>query len=142
MDFLFDLIFGNFWILILLFWLFRSLGRGKGEGQPNRREQRQRKYQYPPLTPTTMSEGWEMESPPVRQVKKTSRPIMVEEVAQEPVEEKVHHSRREKVVSQPTAHQTPVSQPIPSPVEGMMWSQVFGPPRSKLPHHTERKNRR
>jgi len=141
MDFLLDLIFGNFWIFILLIWLFRALGRGKEGGQPNRRQQRERKYQYPPLTPTTMSEGWEMEPPPVRQVTRTTpKPVVVEEVAVE--EDLVRRKDREKTFEPVAARQTPVSQPIVSPVEGMKWSQIFGPPRSKLPYHTDRKNRR
>lgn len=132
---LLDFIFSNIWILFILFWVFRSFAKrvkqGMDEGPTTR-------------MPSPVDFPWEKEQGPI--VVKRYPPI-------EPPREKREGLKDEEVKSVPSpSPKEPLASPAltkketkknkkgPSPaVQGMIWSQVYGPPRAKAPHPFKRR---
>lgn len=119
---LLDLIFSNFWLVILLFWVFRLFSKGFKEATGN--SSRPRRHQ--PHQPREVT--WETN---FEEVLEPIGPVEIKP------EMKIDSSQKEK---QPLKKENSTVEPLvlPSPVQGMIWSQVYGPPRSKNLHRSRK----
>lgn len=122
---LLDLIFSNFWLVILLFWVFRLFSKGSKEATGN--SSRPRRHQpHEPNQPREVT--WETN---IEEVWEPIGPVEIKP------EMKRDSSQKEK---QPLKKENTTVEPLvlPSPVQGMIWSQVYGPPRSKNLHRSRK----
>lgn len=122
---LLDLIFSNFWLVILLFWVFRLFSKGFKEATGN--SSRPRRHQpHQPHQPREVT--WETN---FEEVLEPIGPVEIKP------EMKIDSSQKEK---QPLKKENSTVEPLvlPSPVQGMIWSQVYGPPRSKNLHRSRK----
>lgn len=134
---LLDFIFSNIWILFILFWLFRSFTKGVKQGMDEGPTTRM---------PAPVDFPWEKEPGPI--IVKRYPPVEPPREKREAINEEVKptSSPSTKVPSASSAlplpnKETTNSQKRLSPaVQGMIWSQVYGPPRAKAPHHLKRRN--
>ena len=132
---LLDLIFSNLWLLLLVFWLFRSFARGARQGREDDSSDSPLPADFP----------WETEKEPVIK-RRPADPLGVSpsiERASPPFEgEGEAPARAVKRAKQQAARTLPQEEaPLPPAVQGMIWSQIYGPPRSKMPHRIGRKSR-
>lgn len=124
MGWILDLIFNNIWFVILLFWVFRLFSKGFKEGTRKSPQPRQKRNKPRDV-------NWETDFEEVRQ---PIVPTVREEITQEK-KMKPSHTEKQFVNSDKTKAEQAVP---PSPVQGMMWSQIYGPPRSKNPHYSRK----
>jgi hypothetical protein len=115
LDKLIHLLFSNLWIVIVLFWVLRGLAKSGTMSRQNRRPSRPHPV---PGTTTTVSQT---ELVPVGENDRVQRK-----------DQKA--SRREPEGVTMAIKEDIQKGLISSPVEGMMWGEVFGPPRSKQPY--------
>jgi len=124
---LIDLVFSNFWLFIVLFWALGSFSKKEKQAKPESPPVRRQV----PTVPRQVS--WERDFEPVIPKPVMSvKPVNNNIPESTPVVKKqVEHQHHERKRVEP-----PLVDPIemPSPVQGMMWSQIYGPPRSKQPH--------
>lgn len=133
---LLDLIFSNLWLLLLVFWLFRSFARGARKGME----------EDPASTRETVPADfpWEREQEPVIRRRPVdpieASPAIVSPmvpVAGEGDREAPARAYRKDKKAVPALAQD--ESRLPPAVQGMIWSQIYGPPRSKAPHRMGRK---
>ncbi|RXT14832.1 hypothetical protein [Ammoniphilus sp. CFH 90114] len=127
---LIDLIFSNLWLVFILFWVFRSFSRGVKQGMEDEPSKRQ---------PAPVDFPWENERGPivVKRYPPVERPIEVREERQateERIEPPTPHKERVTRTEPKRVQQQEMPTQLPPAVQGMLWSQIFGPPRAKAPH--------
>lgn len=121
-----DLLFSNLWLFIILFWAFRMFSKGfkEGAGKPPRRNQ--------PRKPRDV--GWETDFEDIRK-----EPVVPVEPVEILPKKKRELNQREKQSlkeeKQSLKEKSQTEPTLPTPVQGMIWSQIYGPPRSKHAYH-------
>ena len=135
---LFDFLFSNIWILFIILWVFRSFSKGVKQGMEGERRQ-----QPSPTTQLPLDIPWDWDVDKDREVKITpprdmEEMVPIENHRQEPEKKKPMTMPRQAVPFSPVQNETERGQ-LPAPVQGMIWSQIYGPPRSKQPHRSRRR---
>ncbi|RKD24002.1 hypothetical protein BEP19_06175 [Ammoniphilus oxalaticus] len=143
-----DLIFSNLWLILILYWVFTSISKaGKKTG-----EAAERMPKETPMFPNNDPSVWEVDIEEPRYAVPAEPMTRSTVVPQKTNRTAAPSARETKGAPQDRAHPVATgksarsqseeqgSVPLAEPAQGMIWSQVFGPPRSKQPHRPFRRS--
>lgn len=138
---LFDVIFSNIgFIILVLGGLYSFLKRNT-----NHKEQPKppvpRKYNSPPMVEE--SKRYEVKQPEVRERIKPrlQEPLLSSEsVVSEPVR-RIGQTKKVVKVKTETRHNPLISNAPDHIIQGVIWSEILGPPKAKAPHLSRKTNR-
>lgn len=128
---LIDLFFSNFWIFIILYWVLRAFSKS-GKTEKSKSRPVRRTVPSIPSAPRPQVDRERDFEPVIPQPVQTMVPFEPKQVERKK-EEHVHVYKKLKEIPASDGFDL-----IP-PVQGMIWSEIYGPPRSKQPHRRKKR---